>query len=116
MNADYSPMIAEKQVVIVEAATRKALKRIPMEGLPLGIQMAPDGKRVFVACAQAGTVAAIDLETLAIVATVETGKGPDGLAYAVVKNWCGETPMHADASPMNADPAQKPRTTRRKRI
>ena len=70
-------------VVIVDAATRKHLKRIPMDGVPLGIQLAPDGKRAYIARAQAGKVDALDLEKLEVTASVETGKGPDGLAYAV---------------------------------
>jgi DNA-binding beta-propeller fold protein YncE len=56
-----------------------------MEGVPLGIQMAPDGKRAFIARTQAGRVDALDLETLEVVGSVETGNGPDGLAYAVGK-------------------------------
>ena len=72
-------------VVIVDAATRKEVKRIPMDGVPLGIQMAPDGKRAFIARAQAGSVEALDLEKLEVVGSVQTGKGPDGLAYAVAK-------------------------------
>jgi YVTN family beta-propeller protein len=70
-------------VVVIDAATRAEVKRIAMDGVPLGIQMAPDGKRAFVARAQANRVDAIDLEMLEVVASVETGKGPDGLAYAV---------------------------------
>lgn len=72
-------------VVVVEAASRKEVKRIPMDGLPLGIQMAPDGKRAFIARSQAGRVDAIDLEKLEVVGSVEVGKGPDGLAYAVAR-------------------------------
>lgn len=72
-------------VIVVDAATRKEVKSITLDGVPLGIQMAPDGKRAFVAQAQAGRVVAIDLERLEIVATGETGKGPDGLAYAIAR-------------------------------
>jgi YVTN family beta-propeller protein len=72
-------------VIVLDAATRKEVKRIPLDGVPLGIQMAPDGKRAFVAQAQAGKVVAIDLGILEVVATGATGKGPDGLAYAVAK-------------------------------
>ena len=72
-------------VVIVDSATRSEVKRITMSGVPLGIQMAPDGKRAYIARAEAGTVEALDLGTLSIVASVPTGKGPDGLAYAVIK-------------------------------
>jgi YVTN family beta-propeller protein len=69
-------------VIVLDAATRKEVKRIPMEGVPLGIQMASDGKRVYIARAQANRVDAIDLDKLEVVGSVETGKGPDGLAYA----------------------------------
>jgi YVTN family beta-propeller protein len=72
-------------VIVLDAATRKEVKRIPMDGVPLGIQMAPDGKRAFIARAQAGTVEALDLEKLEIVGSGPTGKGPDGLAYAVAR-------------------------------
>jgi YVTN family beta-propeller protein len=74
-----------KAVVIVDAQTRKEVKRIPMDGIPIGIQVAPDGKRAYIARAQAGTVEALDLEKLEVVGSVETGKGPDGLGYAVGK-------------------------------
>jgi YVTN family beta-propeller protein len=69
-------------VVVLDAATRKEVKRISMDGLPLGIQMAPDGRHAYIARAQAGRVDAIDLEKLEVVGSVETGNGPDGLAYA----------------------------------
>jgi DNA-binding beta-propeller fold protein YncE len=73
-------------VIVLDAATRKEVKRIPMDGVPLGIQMAPDGRRAYIARAQANKVEALDLEKLEIVASVETGREPDGLAYAIVKN------------------------------
>ena len=71
-------------VVVVDATTRKEIKRMEVHGVPLGIQMAPDGKRAYIARAQAGRVDALDLEKLEFVGSVETGKGPDGLAYAVI--------------------------------
>jgi YVTN family beta-propeller protein len=70
-------------VVVVDAATRKVVKRVPVDGVPLGLQMAPDGKRAYVARAQANRVDAIDLEKLEVAGSVETGQGPDGLAYAI---------------------------------
>jgi YVTN family beta-propeller protein len=70
-------------VVVLDAASRKELKRLEVFGTVIGIQMAPDGKRAYIARAQAGRVDALDLEKLEFVGSVETGKGPDGLAYAV---------------------------------
>lgn len=72
-------------VVVLDAASRKEVKRIPMDGVPLGIQMSPDGRRAFIARTQAGKVDAIDLASLEVVASVATGQGPDGLAYAITR-------------------------------
>ena len=47
--------------------------------------MQPDGKRAYVSLAQAGQVAVLDLDKLEIVGQVETGKGPDGLAWSALK-------------------------------
>src|SRR5437764_12692330 len=44
------------QVLAIESCTRKLLKRIPVCAVPLGIQMNPDNKQAYVACAQAGQV------------------------------------------------------------
>jgi YVTN family beta-propeller protein len=71
------------QVVVIDAAARRIVKRIAMTGVPLGIQVAPDGKRAYIARTQAGHVDALDLATLEVVGSVQTGQGPDGLAYAI---------------------------------
>jgi len=70
------------ELIVIETATRKELKRIPIEGAPAGITTSADGKRAFVTTLQANGVAVIDLEALRVTAKVETGKGPDGLAWA----------------------------------
>jgi YVTN family beta-propeller protein len=70
------------ELIVIERATRKELKRIPVEGAPAGITTSADGKRAFVTTPQANGIAVIDLEALRVAANVETGKGPDGLAWA----------------------------------
>lgn len=74
------------ELLVVDAASRKVVKRLPMAGVPIGIQVAPDGRRAFVARALANRVDAVDLDRLEVAGSVETGKGPDGLAYAIMKN------------------------------
>jgi YVTN family beta-propeller protein len=74
-----SPMSGE--VIVVDAATRKIVKRIAMPGVPLGIQFSADGKRAYVSRTLARRVDAIDMDKLAIIGSVETGDGPDGLAW-----------------------------------
>jgi YVTN family beta-propeller protein len=72
------------ELIVFDVASRKADKRLKIEGLPLGIQMQPDGKRAYVALAQANKVAVLDLATVEIVAQIETGRAPDGLAWSVL--------------------------------
>lgn len=69
------------QVLVVDAASRKIVKRIAMPGVPLGIQFAADGKRAYVSRTLAKRVDVIDMQTLEVVGSVETGEGPDGLAW-----------------------------------
>jgi YVTN family beta-propeller protein len=69
-------------LTIIDAATRKAVKRIPLGHGAAGIVMQPDGSRAFVACSPDDYVAVIDLHTLEVVGKIEAGKNPDGLAWA----------------------------------
>ena len=69
-------------LVILDAATRKEVKRLPSVHGSGGIQMQPDGARAYVACGRNGYVAVIDLKTLEMVGKIEVAS-PDGLAWAV---------------------------------
>jgi YVTN family beta-propeller protein len=66
--------------VVYDVASRKELKRIPIGSGGSGIVMQPDGKRAYVACS-GNYVSVIDLQTLTVVGKIETGRGPDGLAW-----------------------------------
>jgi len=70
------------EIWIFDAATGDQIKKIPTAPGPSGILLTADGKRLYVACASAGKVLAIDTATWAVVGEVETGTEPDGLAYA----------------------------------
>ena len=69
------------EIIVVDVATRKIVQRIATPGVPLGIQFTPDGKRAFFSRNQAKRVEVLDMEKLAITASIETGDGPDGLAW-----------------------------------
>jgi len=71
-----------KELIVIEAATRKEVKRIKLESAPLGIIFSKDGKTAFVSAVQADVVLKIDMEKGEILAKVETGKVPDGIALA----------------------------------
>ena len=73
---------ANKDLVAIDAATHQVVKRIPIqERGASGIQMQPDGARVFVACPRDHYVAVVDLHTLEMVAKIDAGREPDGLAW-----------------------------------
>ncbi len=69
-------------VTVIDAATGKTVKRIPVGHGAAGIQMQPDGARAFVACSPDGYVAVIDLHSLEVAGRIEAGHDPDGLAWA----------------------------------
>lgn len=70
-------------LVIVDAVSRKEIKRFNVGRQPEGILIPPDGTRAYVALAGEKTVAVIDLKTFEVTARISVGNGPDGLAWAV---------------------------------
>jgi DNA-binding beta-propeller fold protein YncE len=73
---------AGSALVVLDAATRKEVKRLPNVHGSGGIQMQPDGARAYVACGRDNYVAVIDLRTLEMVGRIDVAS-PDGLAWAV---------------------------------
>jgi YVTN family beta-propeller protein len=70
-------------VAVVEAASRKEMKRIKLGGGAAGILMQPDGARAYVAVGSDNGITVIDLKTLEIAGHINSGRGPDGLGWAV---------------------------------
>lgn len=70
-------------LVIIDTATRKEVKRLPIGHGAAGILMQPDGQRAFLGCTPDDYVAIIDLKTLTVAGHIDAGKQPDGLAWAV---------------------------------
>lgn len=69
------------EVTIINAATRREVKRLKVGRGAAGIQMQPDGGRAYVACTPDNTVAVIDLTSLEVVGRIDAGGQPDGLAW-----------------------------------
>jgi YVTN family beta-propeller protein len=74
-----------ENVVVLDAHTRKEVKKIKVGRGAAGIQMQPDGSRAFVACTPDNYVVVIDLKTLEVTGKIDVGVEPDGLAWAVRK-------------------------------
>lgn len=70
-------------LVILDVATRKVEKRLPIGHGAAGVLMDPNGKRAYVSCGPDNNVAVIDLKTLTVVGHIDAGGNPDGLAWAV---------------------------------
>jgi len=69
-------------LVILDAAGRKEVKRLKVGHGAAGILMQPDGSRAFVAASPDNEVFVIDLKSLEVAGRIPTGKNPDGLAWA----------------------------------
>jgi YVTN family beta-propeller protein len=69
-------------LIIVDTATRKVIKRVPVGHGSDGILMQPDGSRAFVACSPDNYVTVIDLKSLEVAGRIDVGGEPDGLAWA----------------------------------
>jgi YVTN family beta-propeller protein len=72
-------------VVVLDAHSRQELKRLHIGSAANGILMDLDGSRAFVAASRDNFLAVIDLKTLGVVGKIPTGRGVDGLAWAVRK-------------------------------
>jgi YVTN family beta-propeller protein len=68
-------------LVVLDTAARKEIKRLPLGRMPEGILIPPDGSRAFVAVNGDNHVAVIDLKTWQVTKKISTGTGPDGMAW-----------------------------------
>ena len=69
------------ELLVLDVASRAVTKRIPLGKMVEGILMQPDGARAYVAVNGDNYIAVIDLKTLTVAGRLETGKGPDGMAW-----------------------------------
>jgi len=89
------------EVAVFDVAERRELARIPLEldavdeagerlfgeamagsATPVGVLLAPDGRRAWIAATHADVVAVLDLERLEVVGGIAAGRQPDGLGWS----------------------------------
>jgi YVTN family beta-propeller protein len=75
--------LSGQNLVFVDVATRKVVKRLKVGTGAAGIVMEPGGARAFVACSPDDYVAVIDLQTMDVTGKIDAGGEPDGMAWAV---------------------------------
>src|SRR5262249_10236000 len=69
------------ELVVIDAPARKEIKRLALGRAPEGILIPPEGGRAFVAVNGDNLVAVIDLKTWTVTRKLQTGNGPDGMAW-----------------------------------
>lgn len=69
------------ELVVIDAKSRAEIRRIAVGSQAIGLELTPDGKRVFVGCEHRDGVHVIDLDTYAVAATIATGDGSDAMAW-----------------------------------
>jgi DNA-binding beta-propeller fold protein YncE len=67
---------------VVDAASRKEIKRLNLGRAPQGILVAPDGLQAYVAINGDNNIAIVDVKTLELTGRISTCKAPDGLPWA----------------------------------
>jgi YVTN family beta-propeller protein len=70
------------ELLVLDVAARKVTKKIPLGRMVEGILIEPGGARAYVAVNGDNYIAIVDLKTLAVTGKIETGRGPDGMAWA----------------------------------
>lgn len=69
------------ELLFVDVASRGVTGRLTLGRMVEGILIEPGGARAFVAVNGDNYVAVVDLNTRAVAARLETGRGPDGMAW-----------------------------------
>jgi len=73
--------LSGNELIILDAATHKEVKRMALGKAPEGILMQPDGALIYVALSGEDAIAVIDSKTLEVVKRLSPGSGPDGMAW-----------------------------------
>ena len=76
-------LVHSPDLVILDAHTRRGVRRLPIGHGAEGILIDPNGSRAFVACTPDNVIAVVDLNSLAVVGRIQVGAEPDGMAWAV---------------------------------
>ena len=83
--AGQAPASSAPNLVVLDAATRKEIKKLNLGGGSAGILMDPNGSRAFVASSGGNKVMVIDLSGLIVTGQIAPLGQPDGMAWALRK-------------------------------
>ncbi len=69
------------ELVVLDSKSHAEIRRVPVGAQAIGLELTPDGKRVFVGCEHRDGIHVVDLDTLEVVAKIATGDGSDAMAW-----------------------------------
>lgn len=69
-------------LVVLDTATHKTVKRIPIGHGAAGLEISADGQHAYASCTPDNYVAVIDLKTLTMTGRIAAGAEPDGIFWA----------------------------------
>ncbi len=72
--------LAAGELLFIDVATRKVVKKIPAGKSTEGILITPDGATAYVAANGDNVILVVDLKSRSVTGKLEPGKGPDGMA------------------------------------
>jgi YVTN family beta-propeller protein len=64
-------------ILRMDRATREITGRIPVAGVCVGMNFSPDGRLLYTTDLRAGTISQVDLTSLTVLKTIQTGAGAD---------------------------------------
>jgi YVTN family beta-propeller protein len=76
-----SNWVAQGEVVAINVAERREVKRLAVGNQPIGVEISPDGRRAFVTNMSSDEIHVIDMGDLTVASVFHTGKGPDAMAW-----------------------------------
>lgn len=73
--------LATGNLLVIDVASKKEIKRIKVGSGIAGILVAPDGSKAYIGATPDNYVGVVDLKTLEMTEKISTGKGPDGMDW-----------------------------------
>lgn len=67
---------------LLDAVEGGIQRRVPVEGVPLGMWPAADGKALYLTLAASGKVARLDLGTYTVTQAADVGRVADGIGWS----------------------------------
>jgi YVTN family beta-propeller protein len=67
-------------LIAIDTAKDEVVGSVKVGQRPWGVEISPDGKRLYTANGPSGDVSVVDAETMTVIATVQAGRNPWGVA------------------------------------